>query len=354
MDRKLLAFMIFFPTFLIMYFGMHFYAFFRLFGTFSWNMGFWFYSITIFFTLTYISSAFLQKVYRNIYTKIFYIASSIWMGMVFLLFSTFLVLEPFRIFFDMGTKTGVGVILFVILLSVYSSINHFFIRVKTIDVPFDAKLNIVHLSDLHIGTINNHNYMKKLVKKVNSLRPHVVLITGDLVDGSAPLNPSMFEPLKQINTRTYFVSGNHEFYEGLTEVIPIIKSANIEVLKNEIVDFKGAQIIGVEYSENKGHLRHMLSFLSIDKKKPTILMYHAPIELGHAHKAGVDLMLSGHTHAGQIFPFTFFVWLAYPRFNGLYKYKDTHLYVSPGTGTWGPPMRLGSFNEITLLKLKKK
>ncbi len=93
--------------------------------------------------------------------------------------------------------------------------------------------------------------------------------------------------------------------------------------------------------------------MEIDKSKPSILMYHVPTEIKAASESGISLLLSGHTHKGQFFPFTILGRLVFPYFNGIYNYEDTQVYVSQGTGTWGPPMRLGSRSEITLIKLKK-
>jgi uncharacterized protein len=110
----------------------------------------------------------------------------------------------------------------------------------------------------------------------------------------------------------------------------------------------------VEYSFEKDHLKNSLSKLEIDDEKPSILLYHLPTGLKVVNSAGIDLQLSGHTHNGQMMPFNFLVKLMFPYMTGLYEYKGSKLYVSQGTGTWGPPMRLGSNCEITLLKLKKE
>ncbi|MBX4212191.1 metallophosphoesterase, partial [Candidatus Pacearchaeota archaeon] len=114
---------------------------------------------------------------------------------------------------------------------------------------------------------------------------------------------------------------------------------------------KDIQIVGVDYSDSKGYLGEILPKISIDKNKPSILLYHPPASLDYIEKKGIGLQLSGHTHNGQIFPFNLFVKLIFPYVMGLYKGKEASIYVSPGTGTWGPPMRLGSRSEITLIHL---
>ena len=143
-------------------------------------------------------------------------------------------------------------------------------------------------------------------------------------------------------------------YGGLENVFEVLKTTNINVLRNEMVEFEGLQIVGVGYSTQRNYLKTVLPGLKIDKSKPSLLMYHVPIEVEFANEAGIDLQISGHTHKGQIFPLNFFGKLVFPYFNGLYEYNGTQVYVSPGTGTWGPPMRSGSRSEITLINLKKK
>ena len=126
----------------------------------------------------------------------------------------------------------------------------------------------------------------------------------------------------------------------------------LRILRNELVVFNQIQVIGVEYSFEHDHLKNTLKRLKINYDTPSILLYHIPKGLKEANEVGIDLQLSGHTHNGQIMPFNFLVKLMFPYINGLYEYKGTKLYVSPGTGTWGPPMRIGSNCEITLIKLK--
>jgi len=250
-------------------------------------------------------------------------------------------------------KIGLVIIAVSLLISLYAIINARFPEVHAETINFPANLKIVHLSDVHIGTVNSENYLRNIVEKTNELNPDVVLITGDLVDGSAKITPEMLSPLKELKAPVYFTTGNHESYEGLSEVLPIIKNTGVNIIDNEVVDFQGIQIVGVSYHMVPEHLEQELSKLNLDKNKPTVLMYHEPRDSEVANKFGVDLMLSGHTHNGQLFPFNLFVLMVYPKIYGVYDIGDMILRVSSGTGTWGPPMRLGSNNEITFLDLKK-
>ncbi len=247
-----------------------------------------------------------------------------------------------------------------LLLILYAIINAAQIRTTyvTVQLPKLKKdMRIVHISDIHMGTVRNGAYLAKIVRKIKPLGPEAVMLTGDLVDGSAPLKPHMFDALEELarlGIPIFYVTGNHEYYEGIENIYELLEQTHLHVLKDEVEEFKGIQIVGAQYAVEHEHLKKTLDKLKIDPKKPSILLYHMPAETNAANEKGISLMLSGHTHFGQIFPHTLLVKLAFPYIKGLYKFKNMFLYVSPGTGTWGPYMRLGSKNEITVIELKKQ
>jgi predicted MPP superfamily phosphohydrolase len=208
------------------------------------------------------------------------------------------------------------------------------------------RLRAVQLSDIHIGSVHNSNYLQSIVEKTNALNPDVVFITGDLVDGSAPMHAGMFDELKGLKAPAYMILGNHETYEGVPEFLEIVKTTGIPVLRDEAVEFKGVQIVGLDFKDERGNASRQY-LKTVDYSKPTIVLHHIPVGVDEM-KSGV--MLSGHTHNGQIIPWNLFVRMAFKHVHGLYKTGDAYIYVSPGTGTWGPPMRLGSWNQITLLE----
>jgi predicted MPP superfamily phosphohydrolase len=148
------------------------------------------------------------------------------------------------------------------------------------------------------------------------------------------------------------VTGNHERYEGIELVVDALKGTGVRVLRDEVVNTHGIQLVGVDDPGDFPRKNHVLARLNISDGKPSVLMQHTPGAVKDAQGAGIDLMLSGHTHNGQIIPFNYIVKLFFPYIQGLYRIGEMHLYVSPGTGTWGPPMRLGSRSEITLLRLQ--
>jgi predicted MPP superfamily phosphohydrolase len=221
--------------------------------------------------------------------------------------------------------------------------------------------SIVQLSDIHIGGIIDKDFIKKLVLKVNRLKPDLVVITGDLVDIKLKYALSALEELKNLNTvyGTYFIVGNHEYHHGLEEIISVVNSLGIKTLENEnlyIGDSSyGFNLVGVYdyFGYRVGHHQPDLkkSLQNIDENSPTILLAHQPLfieEVGN----NIDLVLSGHTHGGQIYPFKALVKLVQPYLEGLYRHNDnTQIYVNRGTGFWGPPMRLGASSQISFITI---
>lgn len=310
------------------------------------------------FAMSYPVSMLLERTVSHISTRIFYTVSSVWLGISFFILYLLIGYEIVKYVFNIPPFTaGIVIIIIASVISVYSIINSIPLEVKEIGIPLRnlrRDMKIVQLSDIHMGSIRNSGFMKRIVEKTSDLNPDLVLITGDTVDGSAKLHSYMFDSINELNAPVYLVTGNHDVYEGLENVFKVLETTNINILQDEIIEFEDIQIIGINYSFEGQYLKKVLSKLEIDKSKHSILMYHLPSEIKAANEAGIDLQLSGHTHKGQIFPFNLLVKLLFPYFSGLYEYNETRLYVSQGTGTWGPPMRLGSRNEITLINLKKK
>ena len=221
---------------------------------------------------------------------------------------------------------------------------------------------IVQISDLHIGQVMTSSELEQIVNSVNSLKPDIIAITGDLVDGSVENLLNEIQPLKHLKAEkgVYFVTGNHEYYSGVEKWTREIKNMGINVLNNESIKIKKADdsiyVAGVtDYDarkfgrEHAADLKKTFAGLNNDKKK--ILFAHQPLVIKEASEYKTDLVLAGHTHGGQIWPFNYIVSLQQPYLKGLYQYKNTQLYVNQGTGCWGPPMRVGSFNEITEIVL---
>ncbi len=228
--------------------------------------------------------------------------------------------------------------------------------------PGVAGLRIVQISDLHIGDRLGEEFLRRVVDRVNALRPDVVAITGDLVDGPAHVVEQALRPLADLDAPlgVYFVTGNHEYYWGGRESVRMVEQLGLTVLHNEhrVVERAGGRlVIGGMPDLHGGRFladhqsRPELVFAGAPDGVPRVLLAHQPRAVTGAAPHGVDLQLSGHTHGGQIFPFHLFVRLQQPVVRGLRKLLGVWVYAHRGTGFWGPPMRLFSTPEIAEITL---
>lgn len=200
---------------------------------------------------------------------------------------------------------------------------------------------IVQLSDLHLGAVYRPNSLARVVKKVNQLNPDIVIISGDLFDGSDEKLSEFISVLKDFKATTIFVPGNHDYYVPDGEVDKTVLAGEVVTLSDRAGNFDGIEVIGFNYiGREHSNLRREITGLSLDNNLPRIVVNHVPVDQAEAKALNAKLMLSGHTHRGQIFPFSFFLNLLYGRFSyGLEDYEGMMTYTSAGTGTWGPPLR---------------
>jgi predicted MPP superfamily phosphohydrolase len=229
--------------------------------------------------------------------------------------------------------------------------------------PALSGTTIVQVTDLHIGATKSRSFAGDIVGRINALAPDMVVITGDLVEGRFGSGREDTLSLAGLRARlgVFMVTGNHEYYSGLREWLPELQRLGIRVLRNEhvVVDADkggGWELAGIEdwngrSIEPDGGPDLARALAGNDASRPVILLSHQPRAIYPAARAGVTLVLSGHTHGGQIWPFTYLVHLQQPFLEGLHRVGKTQLYVSPGTGYWGPPMRLGTRAEITRITL---
>jgi predicted MPP superfamily phosphohydrolase len=233
------------------------------------------------------------------------------------------------------------------------------VRVPLSRLSKDTKpYRIVQVTDIHVGPTIGEEFIRTLVAEVNALDPDCVVITGDLVDGSvAELGP-LAAPLAGLRARdgVFFVTGNHEYYSGVDEWLTFLRGLGIRVLRNERVAVGPIDLAGVDdwsaRSFGNGHGADIPAALEgRDESRPVVLLAHQPQAIVEAAAHGVDLQLSGHTHGGQMFPWKYAVRLVTPYVAGLYKHGAAALYVSRGTGYWGPPMRVGAPAEITHIEI---
>ena len=241
-------------------------------------------------------------------------------------------------------------------------------RVKTVDIPLKDLppalhgFKIAQISDMHVGPTIKRPAMKYVVATINKLEVDVVAITGDLVDGNVYELSRHVAPLAGLRSRhgTFFVTGNHEYYSGVHPWLKYLPTLGVRVLLNEhvILLHHHAPIVlaGVtDFSAARYETSHRtdvaLAITGAPRAAVKVLLAHQPRSATAAVAAGFDLQISGHTHGGQFLPWNFFVRLQQPFTAGLHRVKNMLVYVSRGTGYWGPPKRFGSPSEITLLRL---
>jgi len=217
---------------------------------------------------------------------------------------------------------------------------------------------LVHLSDLHLGTLTPAGRLRWIVDRVNHMSPDLVVITGDLIDRDIRREEEFCQSLGAIRSRygVVAVPGNHDYYAGYDRFARVASRSNIAVLRNERRLIAGAiQVAGLDepagrsFAEGGPDLDRALA--GCDPNLPIVLLRHRPEGVDRAVRRNVDLQLSGHTHAGQLPPVDLLVWLTHRHPFGYHEEGRSRIYVSSGTGTWGPPMRLFSHNEIVRFTL---
>jgi hypothetical protein len=219
-----------------------------------------------------------------------------------------------------------------------------------------SSYRLVQISDMHVGGLIGEEFVKKCVEKINILNADAVFITGDLVDEKVQNIKSSLEHLRDIKSRlgTFFILGNHEYFHGAMDTIEYVESIGIKVLKNEAIEFDDFWLVGVHdlFGLKLQYLQPDIKKATsmITNYKPTILLAHQPKFIHNLDGFEPDVMLCGHTHGGQIFPFHLLVRLEQPFLKGLHTVGKTQIYINSGIGFWGPPMRLGSSSEITLIE----
>ncbi|HEV8549085.1 MAG TPA: metallophosphoesterase [Polyangiaceae bacterium] len=237
------------------------------------------------------------------------------------------------------------------------------VRLRRLPQALDGT-TIVQLTDVHVGPTIGRAFIEDIVARTNAENPDVVAITGDLVDGSVEDLREHVAPLAGLRARygVYFVTGNHEYYSGAQEWCEELGRLGIKVLRNERVSIGDAgasfDLAGIDDAAadqyGNGHGADLpRAVAGRDVSRELVLLAHQPKAIFEAVEHGVGLQLSGHTHGGQIWPWTYLVRLQQPVVAGLARFSETQIYVSRGTGYWGPPMRLAAPAEITRVTLRR-
>jgi predicted MPP superfamily phosphohydrolase len=214
------------------------------------------------------------------------------------------------------------------------------------------ELKLIHITDLHFGSVSSR-HLKRVIDRTNELQPNLVLFTGDLIDPHSVVTAGSLAVLHELKAPAYWTSGNHERYVDLGAVMELLRSTPLIPLRNEVRETQRKQLVGIGDNEGRLYVEKTLEQMKLNPDLFTVLMYHHPEGLEAAGAAGVDLMLSGRTHRGQIFLLGWLVKMRFKQLYGVYEANGCTLYVSCGAGAWGPLMRLGSRNEILLIQLEE-
>ena len=334
------------------YFLMNWYVLGRLAYLFGIKKAILFYVVVAAMTLSLVAAVAMDTRIGNRLTGAFFTIATMWLGICFLFVWCLVGLQAIGWFVKMPpTAVAAAAIGFVTVLTLYAAINAPTVYTRKIELAAPVNLRIAHISDVHIGSVGC-GFLSHVVDKINELEPDVVLITGDLVDNDKAATATSLEQLNRLVVPVFFVTGNHEGYVGYDKVQKLLAATRVHWLHNEAVMLDNVRIVGVDDNIKAGAMDDILSRFG-GGSAYTILMYHRPEWFNIAARRNVDLMLTGHTHYGQIWPFNFVVGSIYKYIGGLHKIDNMHLSVSAGTGTWGPRMRIGSNSEVVLIDLKK-
>lgn len=326
--------------------------------------------------LTPLLSRILEKSGYDLPARIAGFAGFYWMGFIFLgsvaailmsatdiLSSLILRLTPFDFPALSGKKPVLVMLASLIFLCIYGIIEARQIRIaslhlKTHKLPAGTEsFRIVQISDLHLGIFTRAGSVREIADKIRSLNPDILVCTGDMVDGAAHSLKGLSDIFNEIRPEygKYAVTGNHEYYAGLDHSIAFMQDCGFTVLRGKAETLPSLiTVAGIDDWVADRAVQEAALLSSAQKGLFVLFLKHRPV-VRKETLGTFDLQLSGHTHGGQIFPFRFIVSAFFPFLRGYYELSGgSGIYVNPGTGTWGPQMRIFSPPEITLIELKRK
>lgn len=372
---------LFLLTFFLLYGGMHWYVFRKIMTAFTLSAPVFIFLILLMSFM--VSAPLLVRLAEGEGLESFAVllayAGYIWMGVLFLFFTASILVDSACLLVRLsGIFAGVDLERFlpgngrifaaVSLLSAGAAIYGYFealdlrterVRISTDKLPPAVRrLTIVQISDVHLGLVVGEKRLRRIIEKIREARPDLVVSTGDLVDGQTDSMGTLADEFRKLNPSygKYAVTGNHEFYAGIKHAMDFTRSAGFTVLRGTAEEAGGVLTVagvddpaGLGFGEAVIDERDVLKRTSRDKF--VLLLKHRPTVMGREGFL-FDLQLSGHTHKGQIFPFNVVTGLFYPIKTGLSTLDgSSSLYVSRGTGTWGPPIRFLAPPEITVIEL---
>lgn len=318
-------------------------------------------------SVSFVAASLLAWRYYHFAVRLFYTVAAVWLGIASFLFlaacSAWVVYGGARLFGFHPDRRLMAVVFLAaaLLASLYGLVNATWTRVRRITVklpnlPESWRGRVAALvSDTHLGHVRGRGFLRRIVSTLTHLRPDIVFVAGDMYDGTAANVDKLAEPWSKLATPlgAYFVTGNHEEFTDHARYLNAVQRAGLRVVNNEKLIVDGLQIVGVHYRDSASdhRFREVLQRAGLDRNRASILLTHAPDRVGITAEAGISLQLSGHTHGGQFFPFTWITSRIYGKFvYGLQRLGNLFVYTSYGAGTWGPPLRLGTTPEIVLIQ----
>ena len=320
------------------------------------------------FTLAFIVSMFLSHYVINIFTRIIYVLSATWIGFFSTLFIMTIIAWAVYIVLPSSLTQYYGYIFVLILLidlslsifGVFNARNLDFrqeeVKIANLPIEWQGK-KVVQLSDVHLSEINNQVFLQKIVDRLNQEKAAAVFLTGDFFDGTDGDLSRIVEPLKNLQTEKgiYFIYGNHEMYMGMDKAKEVLEKYKVKILDDSKVQVDGLTIAGLRFPMRDGLRRDLVKEITkLEVTKPSIFLYHDPRQVEDIAQSGrVDLMLSGHTHNGQLWPYNYVVRLIYGIYSiGRHQVGEMVQFTSKGVGTWGPMMRTTGRPEVVIFTLK--
>lgn len=331
------------------------------------------FGITLFvLSISFTLSMFLVRAWQNNLTAFFYKISAVWLGALLWVFLGIVICSLIAFLIkDTNTVKQIGLIFFlsIFVINTYGLINAFNtkviekeVRINNLPAEWVGKKGLF-VSDTHYGNIHTQKRAFKLANKIKKINPDILFIAGDFYDGPVKDFESFSKPFSDINPSLgkYFVTGNHEDYAGLAKSLSALKNAGFVITDDEQTIKNGVQIIGIPYLENseneneRQNTQLTLTKNNYDINKPSIVIKHVPTALNVLAENKVDFVFSGHTHGGQMWPFTYIVKKIYgPFWYGFNQNDETLFYTTSGVGSWGPPQKIGTKSEILLVKFNTK
>ena len=319
-------------------------------------------------TLLFIATTVLARRYSNLWLRLGYRISAIWLGVLNYCFfaaasAWFFSMAAAWMSFSIEPKLIAGAFFGAAIgTSLYGLANASRLRVtrvtvKLANLPANWRGRIVALvTDLHLGNVRGAGFSRRVAGKLQELQTDAVFISGDLFDGAKADLDALLKPWQGLTAPAgvYFVTGNHEEFTDRAKYLEAVKRAGVRVLNNEKVEINGLQVVGMHDTElhDPRLFRAVLREAKLDRTRPSILLAHQPLNLAIPEEEGVSLQLSGHTHGGQIWPWTLVAARVHGPFNqGLNPFGKLLVLTSNGVGTWGAPMRVGTKAEIILIQM---